>query len=43
MMIRWSLPRFRYDQVMKLCWRYMLPLSLLNIFVTGLAVLFWSL
>ncbi|MEY4576305.1 MAG: hypothetical protein RL701_1008 [Pseudomonadota bacterium] len=42
MMIRWSLPRFRYDQVMKLCWRYMLPLSLLNIFVTGLAVLFWS-
>jgi len=40
MMIRWSLPRFRYDQVMKMCWRYMLPLSLLNIFVTGLVVLF---
>jgi NADH-quinone oxidoreductase subunit H len=42
MMIRWSLPRFRYDQVMKMCWRYMLPLSLLNIFVTGLFVLFFS-
>jgi NADH-quinone oxidoreductase subunit H len=40
MMIRWSLPRFRYDQVMKMCWRYMLPLSLLNIFVTGIVVLF---
>lgn len=42
MMLRWSLPRFRYDQVMKMCWRYMLPLSLLNIFVTGLVVLFTS-
>jgi NADH-quinone oxidoreductase subunit H len=42
LMIRWSLPRFRYDQVMKMCWRYMLPLSLMNIFVTGLWVLFTS-
>jgi NADH-quinone oxidoreductase subunit H len=42
LMIRWSLPRFRYDQVMKMCWRYMLPLSLANIFVTGLVVLFTS-
>jgi NADH-quinone oxidoreductase subunit H len=42
MMIRWSLPRFRYDQVMKMCWRYMLPLSLINIFVTGIVVLFAS-
>ena len=40
LMIRWSLPRFRYDQVMKMCWRYMLPLSLANIFVTGLVILF---
>jgi NADH-quinone oxidoreductase subunit H len=39
MMIRWSLPRFRYDQIMRLCWRSMLPLSLLNIFVTGIVVL----
>jgi NADH-quinone oxidoreductase subunit H len=42
LMIRWSLPRFRYDQIMRLCWRYMLPLSLLNIFVTGLVVLFFQ-
>jgi NADH-quinone oxidoreductase subunit H len=40
LMIRWSLPRFRYDQVMKMCWRYMLPLSLMNIFVTGMVILF---
>jgi NADH-quinone oxidoreductase subunit H len=42
LMIRWSLPRFRYDQVMKLCWRYMLPLSLLNVFVTGIFVLLFN-
>jgi NADH-quinone oxidoreductase subunit H len=40
MLIRWSLPRFRYDQVMDLCWKIMLPLSLANIFVTG-AVILW--
>jgi len=39
LMIRWSLPRFRYDQVMKMCWRYMLPLSLFNIFVTAIVIL----
>lgn len=35
MQIRWTLPRFRYDQVMDLCWKIILPLSLVNIFVTG--------
>lgn len=40
MTIRWSLPRFRYDQVMDLCWKIMLPLSLANIFVTG-AIILW--
>ncbi len=39
MLIRWSLPQFRYDQVMDLCWKIMLPLSLANIFVTGLVIL----
>ncbi|MFH0729641.1 MAG: NADH-quinone oxidoreductase subunit NuoH [Pseudomonadota bacterium] len=39
MTIRWTLPRFRYDQVMKLGWKMMLPLSLINIFITGLIVL----
>ena len=32
-------PRFRYDQVMRLGWKVMLPLSLLNIFATGLILL----
>jgi len=40
--IRWSLPRFRYDQLMKLCWQFLLPLSLLNIFVTGIIILLIS-
>jgi NADH-quinone oxidoreductase subunit H len=37
--VRWSLPRFRYDQLMKLGWRMLLPLSLANILVTGCVVL----
>src|SRR5512145_2743750 len=39
MAIRWTLPRFRYDQVMDLCWKILLPLSLANIFVTGFVML----
>ncbi len=39
MAIRWTLPRFRYDQVMDLCWKTMLPLSLANVFATGVVVL----
>ncbi len=37
--IRWLLPRFRFDQVQKLCWKVLLPTSILNIFVTAAAVL----
>jgi NADH-quinone oxidoreductase subunit H len=39
LVIRWLLPRFRYDQVQKLCWKILLPTSLANIFVTAAAVL----
>lgn len=39
MTVRWTLPRFRYDQVMKLGWKIILPLSLINIFATGLIIL----
>ena len=42
LMIRWSLPRFRYDQLMQLCWKLLLPLSLLNILITGAVILFLS-
>jgi NADH-quinone oxidoreductase subunit H len=37
--VRWSLPRMRYDQLMKLGWRVLLPSSVANIFVTGCLVL----
>ncbi|CAM6054716.1 unnamed protein product [Sphagnum tenellum] len=33
--VRWTLPRFRYDQLMSFGWKVMLPLSLVNILVTG--------
>ena len=39
MTIRWTLPRFRYDQIMKLGWKILLPLSLANILVTGIVIL----
>ncbi len=37
--VRWTLPRFRYDQLMKLGWRIMLPVALLNLLATGFLVL----
>jgi NADH-quinone oxidoreductase subunit H len=37
--IRWLLPRFRFDQIQKLCWKILLPTALANIFVTAAAML----
>jgi NADH-quinone oxidoreductase subunit H len=39
-LIRWTLPRFRYDQVLKFAWKFMLPLALANLIIT--AVLVWA-
>jgi len=39
-LVRWSLPRFRYDQVLVFAWKFMLPLALVNLVVT--AMILWS-
>lgn len=38
--VRWTLPRFRYDQLMSLGWKAMIPLALANVIVTAFAILF---
>ena len=42
MLIRWTLPRFRYDQAMRLGWLGLFPLSILNIVITGAVILAWG-
>jgi NADH-quinone oxidoreductase subunit H len=42
MLIRWTLPRFRYDQAMRLGWLALFPLSILNIVVTGAVLAAWG-
>jgi NADH-quinone oxidoreductase subunit H len=42
MLIRWTLPRFRYDQAMRLGWLGLFPLSVLNIVLTGAVLLAWD-
>ena len=37
--VRWSLPRFRYDQLMRLGWKNLIPLAFANIVITGLILL----
>src|SRR5881409_3789405 len=42
MLIRWTLPRFRYDQAMRLGWLGLFPLAIANIVVTGLVLAAWG-
>ena len=40
MWVRWTIPRFRYDQLMNLGWKTLIPLAILNIVLTGLFITF---
>jgi len=39
MWVRWTIPRFRYDQLMHLGWRVLIPLAIVNIMITGVVLL----
>ncbi len=39
MWVRWTIPRFRYDQLMNLGWKILIPLSIINIIITGICIL----
>jgi len=34
--VRWTFPRFRYDQLMSLSWKFLIPISLINLIITSL-------
>jgi len=42
MWVRWTIPRFRYDQLMHLGWRILIPLALFNMLATGASILYFQ-
>nr|WP_294941004.1 NADH-quinone oxidoreductase subunit NuoH [uncultured Mucilaginibacter sp.] len=43
MWVRWTIPRFRYDQLMDLGWKVLIPLAIANIVITGIVITFFKL
>ena len=42
MWIRWTIPRFRYDQLMRLGWQMLIPIAIANIVITGIVILLFD-
>ena len=42
MWVRWTIPRFRYDQLMNLGWKILIPLAIFNIMITGVVILLFE-
>ena len=42
MWVRWTIPRFRYDQLMHLGWKILIPLAIINIMITGVCLLYFK-
>jgi NADH-quinone oxidoreductase subunit H len=39
MWVRWTIPRFRYDQLMNIGWKVLMPLAIANMLITGVVLL----
>lgn len=42
MWVRWTIPRFRYDQLMHLGWKILIPLAVINIIITGVVMVLFN-
>ncbi len=42
MWVRWTIPRFRYDQLMRLGWQMLIPIAIANIVITGIVILLFD-